>query len=340
MREGLRRCRRGAFARRPIVQERNLSIAVLVPCYNEALTIASVVSGFKSVLPDAAVYVYDNNSTDDTELCALAAGAIVRREPLQGKGHVMRRMFADIEADVYIMVDGDDTYDPAACLTMVDRLIENRLDLVNGRRVPVDNTAYRAGHRFGNRVLSAAVANVFGHRVEDMLSGLKVMSRRFVKSFPCLATGFEIETELTIHALELRMPVAECPVAYRDRHRDSHSKLNTIRDGLRVLSLIGALVRAERPMVFFGAVFAALAIPALLMGASIYAEFLRTGLVARFPTAILCSAMMLLAFLSVACGLILETVSLGRREQKRMTYLSLRAVEAGRRSETYGAIAE
>jgi hypothetical protein len=311
-----------------IAEGRAPTVAVLVPCYNEALTVATVVSDFQKALPGADVYVYDNNSTDDTVLVALAAGAIVRRESLQGKGHVMRRMFADIEADVYVMVDGDDTYDAAACTGMIDQLIENRLDLVNGRRVPVGQAPYRAGHQFGNWVLSTAVARLFGNRVDDMLSGLKVMSRRFVKSFPCLATGFEIETEITIHALQLQMPIEESPVAYRDRRPGSLSKLNTVKDGARIAWLIQALLRAERPTIFFGTIFILLTVPALLMGASIYFEFLRTGLVARFPTAILCTGMVLLACLSAACGLILETVSLGRREAKRMVYLSLQAVNA------------
>jgi glycosyltransferase involved in cell wall biosynthesis len=317
---------KSSVAQPSLVRERETSIAILVPCYNEALTIAAVIADFKKVLPAAAIYVYDNNSSDDTELIALAAGAIVRREPLQGKGHVMRRMFADIEADVYVMVDGDDTYDAVACVGMIERLIENRLDLVNGKRVPVGQGTYRAGHQFGNWFLSTATAKVFGNRVDDMLSGLKVMSRRYVKSFPCLATGFEIETEMTIHALELQMPVDEMPVSYRERRPGSQSKLNTIRDGFRILWLILALIRAERPTVFFGAVFAVLALPALALGISIYIEYLQTHLVLRFPTAILCTGMMLLAFLSAACGLILETVSLGRRELKRMVYLSLEGV--------------
>ncbi len=314
-----------------ITTQRLPTVAILIPCYNEALTVAAVVSDFRNVLPEADIYVYDNNSTDDTEIVALAAGAIVRREPLQGKGHVMRRMFADIEADIYVMVDGDDTYDAAACVGMIEQLIDNRLDLVNGRRVPVGQAAYRAGHQFGNRVLSGAVAKLFGSRVDDMLSGLKVMSRRFVKSFPCLASGFEIETEITVHALELKMPIDERIVSYRDRRPGSLSKLNTVRDGVRIGWLILKLLRAERPMVFFGTVFAVLAVPSLCLGALIYMEWLQTGLVRRFPTAILCTGMMLLAFLSMACGLILETVTLGRREQKRMAYLALEGVAALRR---------
>jgi hypothetical protein len=304
---------------------RDPAVAVLIPCFNEAGSIACVVSDFRSALPGAVVYVYDNNSTDDTGSKAAAAGAIVRREPQQGKGHVVRRMFADVEADVYVLVDGDDTYDAFAARDLVTRLLDDGLDMVNGRRIPTNPGSYRSGHRFGNWLLSRTVATIFGPRVVDMLSGLKVLSRRFVKSFPCLTTGFEIETELTVHALELQMPLAEVPVPYRERPVGSASKLNTLRDGLRIGWLILKLLRSERPMVFFGCAFVFLATLSSLMGIELFVEWKRTGLVLRMPTAVLCTGMMLLAFLSVVCGMILETVTLGRREAKRMVYLAIAA---------------
>jgi glycosyltransferase involved in cell wall biosynthesis len=274
-------------------------------------------------MPNATIYVYDNNSTDDTVANARAAGAVVRHEPMQGKGYVTRRMFADIAADVYVVVDGDATYDVAAAGVMVRRLLAEGLDLVNGRRMSIDQRAYRAGHQFGNWFLTRAVAIIFGHRIADMLSGLKVLSRRFVKSFPCLATGFEIETEMTVHALELAMPIAEIPVTYRERPTGSFSKLHTVRDGVRIAWLILRLMRAERPIIFFGSIFVVLATLSGLLGWEIYTEWLATGLVLRTPTAILTTGMMLLAFLSASCGIILETVTLGRREAKRMVYLSI-----------------
>lgn len=295
----------------------------MIPCYNEAPTIGAVVSEFRAVLPSATIYVYDNNSTDETVANARAAGALVRHEPMQGKGYVARRMFADVSADVYVVVDGDGTYDVRAAAAMVRQLLADGLDLVNGRRVSVDQKAYRAGHQFGNWFLTRAVALIFGHRIGDMLSGLKVLSRRFVKSFPCLATGFEIETEITVHALELAMPIAEMPVIYRERPTGSFSKLHTVRDGLRIAWLILRLLRAERPIVFFGTIFAVLAVVSGMLGWEIYTEWLATRLVLRMPTAVLTTGMMLLAFLSASCGIILETVTLGRRESKRMVYLSI-----------------
>jgi len=299
------------------------AIAILIPCYNEAATIGLVVTGFARAFPTARVYVYDNNSTDETVENARRAGAIVRREPMQGKGYVIRRMFADIDADVYVMVDGDATYDAQSAVAMVRRLVENGLDLVNGYRCADSGAAYRRGHELGNRLLTMTVSTIFGHRIRDMLSGLKVFSRRFVKSFPCIATGFEIETEMTVHALELAMTIDELPVPYASRIPGSYSKLNTFRDGVRIGRLIFRLVRAERPMILFGTGFLILASVSSLFGLRIYREWRATGLVLRMPTAVLTTGMMLLAFLSAACGIILETVTLGRREAKRMQYLGI-----------------
>ncbi|MBK1841246.1 glycosyltransferase [Azospirillum sp. YIM B02556] len=300
-------------------------MAVLIPCYNEEAAIGKVVQDFRAALPDAIVYVYDNNSQDRTVEVARAAGAVVRSEPLQGKGNVMRRMFADIEADVYVLVDGDDTYHAASAPELVKRLWDEQLDMVNGARVTEIVAAYRPGHRFGNLVLTGMVARIFGSRIADMLSGYRVFSRRFVKSFPALASGFETETELTVHALELRMPIAEVKTPYKDRPPGSHSKLNTIRDGIRILRAIIMLVKEERPLSFFSAAFGLLALSSVILGVPVIATYFQTGLVPRFPTALLATGLMLLAFLSLTCGLILDTVTHGRREAKRMHYLSLRA---------------
>jgi hypothetical protein len=303
-----------------------LRIAVLIPCYNEAAAIGAVVQDFKTALPSATVYVYDNNSSDDTIAAATAAGAVVRREPLQGKGNVVRRMFADVEADVYVLVDGDDTYHAASAPALVGRLWREQLDMVNAARVTDIQGAYRPGHRFGNALLTGIVAHIFGKRINDMLSGYRVFSRRFVKSFPAMSSGFETETELTVHALELRMPIAEVQTPYKDRPPGSHSKLNTIRDGARIMRTIVALVKEERPLPFF-ALLAAMCIGlGLGLGIPVVMEFIRTGLVPRLPTAILSMGGVLLGWLALACGLILDTVTLGRREMKRMHYLSMLAL--------------
>lgn len=296
-------------------------IAVLIPCYNEELTIAKVVTDFRRALPGAAIYVYDNNSQDRTCDVASAAGAVVARETMQGKGNVIRRMFADIEADIYIMVDGDDTYDAAAAPQLVASLLSRGLDMVNARRVGEAEDAYRAGHRFGNMMLSGMIHVIFGDQCRDVLSGYRVMSRRFVKSFPALAKGFEIEAELTIHALELRIPTAEVDTEYRGRPEGSVSKLHTYRDGARICWTIIHLLKEERPTLFFGCIFLALALFATAISVPLIVTYLTTGLVPRFPTAILATGIMLLSFLSLVCGLILETVTLGRREAKRMRYL-------------------
>ena len=279
-----------------------------------------------AALPDAAVFVYDNASDDGTAAVARRAGATVRTETLRGKGNVVRRMFADIEADAYVLVDGDDTYDPASAPEMVRLLLDQQLDMVNGARVTATEAAYRPGHRLGNQVLTGIVQGIFGNRVSDMLSGYRVFSRRFVKSFPALASGFETETEFTIHALELKMPVGEVATAYKDRPVGSASKLNTYRDGLRILRTIVLLVKDERPLGFFGLAALALALLGMALGLPVVAEFLETGLVPRLPTAVLATGLFLLAFLSTAVGLILDSVTRGRKEMKRMAYLAVPAL--------------
>lgn len=302
-------------------------IAVLIPCHNEAVTIAKVVSDFRRVVPEAEIYVYDNNCTDATAAEAAAAGAHVRFETYQGKGNVVRRMFADIDADTYVMVDGDGTYDADSLPRLLAAYDTMGVDMVNGARVSSAREAYRAGHRFGNWMLTTLVSTVFGRQFKDMLSGYRVFSRRFVKSFPALSRGFEIETELTVHALELRMPTAEVDTPYDARPDGSVSKLNTVRDGIRILLTIGKLVKDERPLPFFTAVFAALALTSVGISVPLLIEYMETGLVPRFPTAILATGMMLLAFLSLACGIILHTVTRGRQEIKRMLYLSVASAE-------------
>jgi glycosyltransferase involved in cell wall biosynthesis len=296
---------------------------VLIPCYNEEVAIGRVVAGFRAALPQARIYVYDNNSRDRTREVAAAAGAVVREEALQGKGHVVRRMFADVEADAYVLVDGDDTYDPSAAPEMVRMLLARRLDMVTGVRVAADGAAYRPGHRLGNRVLTGMVRLVFGDRISDMLSGYRVFSRRFVKSFPALAGGFETETEFTVHALELGLPIGEVRTGYRERLPGSASKLSTLRDGLRILGAIVGLVKRERPLAFFAAIAALLSAAAIALFLPVLEEFLRTGLVPRLPTAVLSATLALAALLALACGLVLDTVTRGRREAKRIAYLAI-----------------
>jgi hypothetical protein len=302
-----------------------VDIAVLIPCYNEEVAIARVVEDFRRALPDARVYVYDNASTDRTAEVAARAGAIVGHEPFPGKGNVMRRMFSDVEADVYVLVDGDDTYDASSAPALVRTLLDGQLDMVNGARVTQIKEAYRFGHRFGNQLLTGLVQVIFGKQFGDMLSGYRVFSRRFVKSFPATSSGFEIETELTVHALELRMKTAEVPTRYKDRPEGSSSKLNTIRDGLRILRMIGLLVKEERPLMFFGGAFLVLSLLSLGIATPVVLEFLRTGLVPRLPTAVLSVGVMLVAVLSMVCGLILDTVTHSRRELKRLAYLDIPA---------------
>jgi glycosyltransferase involved in cell wall biosynthesis len=303
------------------VPHRAPRIAVLLPCYNEEVAIADTVAGFRAALPEATIYVYDNNSRDQTAARAREAGAVVRREPLQGKGNVVRRMFSDIDADVYLMSDGDTTYDPAAARRMIDLLLADNLDMVVGKRVHKDQAAYRAGHVLGNRMLTGFLARLFGQRFTDILSGYRAFSRRFVKSFPALSSGFETETELTVHALTLSLPIAEVDTAYFTRPAGSQSKLNTWRDGFRILRVMLTLFKNERPLAFFA--LAALLLGLLSIGLSVpvFITYLETGLVPRFPTAILSASIMLLAFLSLASGLVLDTVTRGRRELKRLAYL-------------------
>jgi glycosyltransferase involved in cell wall biosynthesis len=298
-------------------------IAVLVPCHNEQTTIAKVVRDFATALPGCTIFVYDNVSTDRTAEEARLAGAVVRFEPLAGKGNVVRRMFADVEADIYVLVDGDDTYDATSAPGLIDRLINESLDLVNGARVETNVAAYRSGHRFGNWLLTTLVALVFGERLSDMLSGYRVMSRRLVKSFPALSSGFEIETELTVHALQLRVPIAEVPTPYRERPAGSVSKLRTISDGVLILRTIAQLVKEERPAQFFGVICALLVLASLGVGVPIWMEFRHTGLVPRLPSAVLATGLMLLGFLSLTCGLILQSVTRGRIEAKRLHYLGV-----------------
>jgi glycosyltransferase involved in cell wall biosynthesis len=296
-------------------------VAVLLPCYNEAAAIGATIAAFRGALPDATIYVYDNNSCDETRAIAAAAGAIVRCERMQGKGHVVRRMFADIEADVYVMADGDATYDAAAAPVMVGMLIGETLDMVVGARQSEVDAAYRRGHRFGNLLLTGLLARLFGRSFSDILSGYRVFSRRFVKSFPVLSEGFEIETEISVHALELRMPVGELVTAYAARPEGSTSKLSTYRDGWRILRTIGTLYRIERPVLFFGGIGLVLALVAVMLSIPLAITYLQTGLVPRMPTALLSMGLMILAFLNVFCGMILDTVVRGRREVRRLAYL-------------------
>ena len=294
----------------------------MIPCLNEEAAILRVVADFRKALPEALIFVYDNGSTDRTIAVAEAAGAIFRREPLKGKGNVVRRMFADIEADIYVLVDGDGTYDAASAPTMVNKLVEESLDMINGAREEKSERAYRPGHRFGNRMLTGLVAWFFGERVGDLLSGYRVMSRRFVKSFPALAGGFEIETEMIVHALQLRLPIAEIATPYRERPPASSSKLRAIPDGIRILQLITRLIREELPLKFFSALAGLLAFASLVLGVPVIGEYFATGLVPRLPTAVLAVGLMLLASLSLTCGLILATVTRGRMEAKRLHYLT------------------
>ena len=298
-------------------------VAVLLPCYNEEATIAATVEGFRSALPKAIVYVYDNNSADRTREIAAKAGAVVRSERQQGKGHVVRRMFADIEADVYIMADGDLTYDPDAAPEMVRMISADRLDMVVGTRRHEEAEAYRGGHVLGNKVFTRLLSGLFGRSFSDIFSGYRVFSRRFVKSFPVLSEGFEIETEMSVHALELRMPVGEVEARYLARPEGSHSKLSTFRDGWRILKTIVTLYRIERPVLFFGGIGALLLLVALILVVPLAFTYFETGLVPRFPTAILATGITIVAVLSFFAGLILDTVTRGRREMRRLAYLAL-----------------
>jgi glycosyltransferase involved in cell wall biosynthesis len=300
-------------------------IAVLLPCYNEEAAIGATIAGFGAALPGAAIYVYDNNSRDRTCEIARQAGAIVRSERQQGKGHVVRRMFADIDADVYVMADGDLTYDPTAAPAMVDLLVAEQFDMVVGTRRHDAKEAYRGGHVLGNRIFTGLLSSLFGRTFSDIFSGYRVFSRRFVKSFPVLSSGFEIETEMSVHALELRMPVGEVETSYGARPEGSHSKLSTYGDGWRILKTIATLYRIERPVLFYGGIGALLLVAAILLAIPLVITYLDTGLVPRFPTAILVTGMTIIAVLCFFTGLILDTVTRGRREIRRLAYLSLPA---------------
>ena len=297
-------------------------VAVILPCYNEEAAIADTVAGFRAALPDAVVYVYDNNSKDRTVELARGAGAIVRTERQQGKGHVVRRMFADVDADIYVMADGDLTYDPKAAPAMCELLASEQLDMVVGTRQHEAAEAYRGGHVLGNKLFTGLLSGLFGRSFTDIFSGYRVFSRRFVKSFPVLSEGFEIETEMSVHALELRMPVGELVTAYGARPEGSASKLSTYRDGWRILKTIGTLYRIERPVLFYGSVAALLALAALVLAVPLLLTYLDTGLVPRMPTAILVTGMIIVAVLSFFAGLILDTVTRGRREMRRLAYLA------------------
>lgn len=297
-------------------------IAVILPCYNEEAAIADTVAGFRAALPGAVVYVYDNNSRDRTAEIARGAGAIVRCERQQGKGHVVRRMFADVDADIYVMADGDLTYDPKAAPEMVRMLVEEQLDMVVGTRQHEVADAYRGGHVVGNRLFTGLLARLFGRSFTDIFSGYRVFSRRFVKSFPVLSEGFEIETEISVHALELRMPVGEVVTSYGARPEGSASKLSTYRDGWRILKTIGTLYRIERPVLFYGGLAGLLLLTAVILAVPLFITYLDTGLVPRFPTAILATGLVIVAVLSFFAGLILDTVTRGRREMRRLAYLA------------------
>ena len=298
-------------------------IAVLVPCYNEDAAIGTVVRDFRAALPSATIYVYDNNSRDETAARAREAGAVVRTEMRQGKGNVMRRMFADIEADIYIIVDGDDTYDASVAPELVRKLVDDGLDIVSGQRIATGQAAYRAGHVLGNKLLTGLTAMIFRVKLNDMLTGYRIMSRRFVKSFPFTAQGFGIETELTVHAVRLLMPMVEVETRYKERPEGSVSKLSTYRDGFKILFTIASLLREERPLIFFSAIFVLLFLFSTAIGTPVVLEYFHTGLVPRLPTALVAVGAMVLAFLSLASGLILDTVTRGRWEDKRMAYLAI-----------------
>ncbi|WP_309611418.1 glycosyltransferase family 2 protein [Sphingomonas sp.] len=297
-------------------------IAVLLPCYNEEAAIERTIAGFRAALPVATIYVYDNNSNDRTVALATAAGAVVRTERQQGKGNVVRRMFADIDADVYIMADGDLTYDPVAAPPMVEMLLGEQLDMIVGTRKHEHAEAYRGGHVLGNKIFTGLLSGLFGRSFTDIFSGYRVFSRRFVKSFPVLSSGFEIETEMSVHALELRMPVGEVETVYAARPEGSESKLSTYRDGWRILKTIVTLYRIERPVLFFGSIGALLLLLGLVLAMPLVLTYLDTGLVPRFPTAILITGLVIIAVLCLFAGLILDTVTRGRREVRRLAYLA------------------
>lgn len=299
-----------------------MRIAVLIPCYNEAVAIPRVVREFREALPEAEIWVFDNNSRDGTAEIAAAEGALVRHVTLQGKGNVVRRQFADVEADVYLMVDGDDTYHASSAPALVRCLVEGGHDMVVGvRKAVAEQAAYRAGHAWGNQMLTGFLSWLFGRNCTDILTGYRAFSRRFVKSFPVLSAGFDIETELTVHALEMKMSVGEVETPYKERPEGSFSKLSTYKDGFRILRTMLRLFSAERPLVFFGGIGLSLALISLVLMAPVVVQFMETGLVPRLPTALLATGVMLTGLLSGMVGLILDTVTRGRREAKMLAYL-------------------
>jgi glycosyltransferase involved in cell wall biosynthesis len=307
----------------PVAIADGLKIAVLLPCYNEAQTVGAVVRGFAEALPGARIYVFDNNSTDDTARAAIHAGARVFREARQGKGNVVRRMFADIDADIYIMADGDGTYDPADAPSLVNALITEHVDMVVGTRRDVGRDAGRSGHAFGNRSFNQLYRWLFGRGFSDIFSGYRAFTRRFVKSFPAISTGFEIETEMSVHASQLMIPVAEIDLAYGRRPNGSASKLRTFRDGFKILTMFAMLMKETRPFLFYSLIGAAFAMLSLLLMLPIIATYLETGLVPRIPTAVVATGAMVIAFLMATCGVILDSLSRARLEQKRILFLGV-----------------
>ena len=302
--------------------DQNLGIAVLIPCLNEEPAVEAVVRDFHRALPSATIYVYDNGSTDRTREVARDAGAIVRIEPQRGKGNVVRRMLADVDADLYVIVDGDGTYDAATAPEMIERLVENNLDMVVATRTDAPGETFRKGHKAANEGFATLIQTLFGHRLIDLFSGYRVLTRRFVKSFPGYSSGFEVETELAIHALSMKIPMEEIPAPFGHRAPGSESKLSTFGDGMRVLRVVFYFLKEVRPFLFFVTVAGILAVLSLIIAYPVFVTYAETGLVPRFPTAILASAIMLLAFLSFACGLILDSVAAGRWETKRRAYLA------------------
>jgi glycosyltransferase involved in cell wall biosynthesis len=311
----------------PRVEPAQPRIAVLVPCFNEEAAVARVIADFRKALPSANIFVYDNNSSDRTAAVARDAGAVVRSERRQGKGHVVRRMFADVDADIYVLVDGDATYDPASAPKMIETLVSEHLDMVVGLRVDQAQAAWRPGHRAGNWLLTSFLASIFGRAFKDILSGYRVFSRRFVKSFPVLSDGFEIETELSVHALELSLPTAELETRYYARPEGSVSKLNTWRDGFRILGTILKLYRSEKPLRFFTGIGIFLALVAIGLAIPVFVTYLEEGIVPRLPTAVLSMGLIVLAMLSLSSGLVLDTVTRGRREMKLLAYLAQAPVD-------------
>lgn len=312
----------------PVADADYRNVAVLIPCYNEAVAIRKVVEDFRAALPGVRVYVFDNNSSDDSASIAAMAGAEVRHVAHKGKGNVVRRMFADVDADAFIMVDGDDTYDANAAPALLEALFDHHGDMVVGVRKPVDKTVHRRGHAFGNALLSRFLGLLFGRQCSDILSGYRAFSRRFVKSFPVLSGGFEIETELTVHALELRLPIPEIDVPFKQRPAGSTSKLGTFTDGTRIFMTMLKLFSAERPMLFYGLCALVLALGSIFLSVPVFITYAKTGLVPRFPTAILSTGLMLLAALSFFAGIILDTVTRGRRETRLLAYLAYPIVRA------------